>query len=152
MFIHIHVTTHSSRKIALSVLRTFVTSQHEKIVNISLSEQSFLSEIFLIDSGHQIPTLSLCHVRIFSTRLFKIAEGMKIKGVIRHYLFYVFISSLYCSMKLHILYEGKGEVIPVHTMKADTGIDGTAPHTFLTLALDGGDLLLALCARAVLRI
>jgi len=50
-----------------------------------------------------------------------------------------------------MLYEGKGEIIPVHTMKADTGIEGIAPQTFLTLALDG-DLLLALCARGVLRI
>jgi hypothetical protein len=50
-----------------------------------------------------------------------------------------------------MLYESKGEVIPMHTMKADTGIEGIAPHTFLTSALDG-DLWLALCARTVLRI
>ena len=105
----------------------------------------------LIDSVHQIHTLSLCHVRIFSTRFSKIAEGRKIKGVIRHYLFYVCICTLHCSMKLHMLYEGKAEVIPMHTIKADIGIKGIAPHTFLTLALDG-DLWLALCTRAVLRI
>lgn len=63
----------------------------------------------------------------------------------------MYIHTLHCSLKLHLLYEGKGEVIPMHTMKADTGIKGIAPHTFLTLALDG-DLWLALCARAVLRI
>jgi len=50
-----------------------------------------------------------------------------------------------------MLYESKGEVILMHTMKADTGIKGIAPHTFLTLALDA-DLWLALWPRAVLRI
>jgi len=41
-FIHFHMTNLCSRKIALSVLRTFVTSQHEKIVNISFRTVIFI--------------------------------------------------------------------------------------------------------------
>jgi hypothetical protein len=37
------------------------------------------------------------------------------------------------SMKLHMLYEGKVQVTPKYTMKADTGNKDIAPHTFFNL-------------------